>query len=240
MKSLIGIPAWQVSPSHELRSSFALYQSYVNVVAAAGAALVIIPLALDSEANRTIFDRLDAIVLAGGDDMNPGRYGQEMHLKAETPDDARDELEINLTRWAIAQRKPLMCICRGMQVMNVAMGGTLIQDIEDLVPGALQHSYPYDSPELRGKPTHEVYIEPGSRLAGVFGTCVDVNSFHHQGVGQIAECFKVVGKAPDGIVEAIESTDDSALIFGVQWHPEDMYNTNAPMLNLLKMFVENI
>jgi putative glutamine amidotransferase len=239
MKPLIGIPCWQLNPSQELRPSFALYQTYVNAVAAAGAAPVIIPLALDQEANQTIFDRLDAIVLAGGDDMNPARYGQEMHPKAETPDDARDEVEINLTRWAIAQRKPLMGICRGVQVMNVAMGGTLIQDIADLVPGALQHSYPYDAPVLRGKSTHEVLIESGSGITDVLGTCADVNSFHHQGLGQIADGFKVIGRAPDGIVEIIESVD-SPLIFGVQWHPEDMFRTEPTMLNLFKMFVGNV
>ncbi len=239
MKPLIGIPCWQLNPSHELRPSFALYQSYVNAFAAAGAAPVIIPLALDEQASRTIFDRVDAIVLAGGDDVNPARYDQAAYPKTEPPDDARDELEIKLTQWAVAQRKPLMAICRGLQVMNVAMGGTLIQDIQDLVPGALQHSYPYDAPELRGKSTHEVNIEPGSRLAKIFGRCVDVNSFHHQGLGQIADGFKVVGQAPDGIVEAIESTD-SELTFGVQWHPEDMYSTNETMLNLFKMFVENL
>ncbi|MEP7287080.1 MAG: gamma-glutamyl-gamma-aminobutyrate hydrolase family protein [Chloroflexota bacterium] len=239
MKPLIGIPCWQINPSHELRSSFALYQTYVNAVAAAGAAPVIIPLELDQEANQTLFARLDAIVLAGGDDVNPARYGETAHPKTEVPDDARDELEITLTQWAVAQRKPLMGICRGVQVMNVAMGGTLIQDIHDLVPEALEHSYPYDSPQLRGRATHEVYIDAGSRLAGVFGSCADVNSFHHQGPGQIANGFKVVGRAADGIVEAIESTD-SALIFGVQWHPEDMYGTDANMLNLLKMFVDNL
>jgi len=239
MKPLIGIPCWQLNPSQELRPSFALYQSYANAVAAAGAAPVIIPLSLDQDASQTIFDRLDAVVLAGGDDVNPARYGQSPHPKAETPDDARDELEITLTRWAIAQHKPLMGICRGVQVMNVAMGGTLIQDIENLVPGTLQHSYPFDAPVERGKSTHEVFIEGGSILSGVFGTCVDVNSFHHQGLGEIASGFKIIGRAPDGIVEAIESTEPT-LAFGVQWHPEDMYKTDPVMLTLFKMFVERI
>src|SRR5258708_7679590 len=195
MKPLIGIPCWQEQLSHEIRPRFTMYQSYVNAFAAAGAAPVLIPLTLDQEANQTIFYRLDAIVLAGGDDVNPARYGQSPHRKTEGPDDLRDGLEISLTQWAVSQRKPLMGICRGVQLMNVALGGTLIQDIEDLVPGALQHTHPWDSPTLRGKPTHEVYIEPGSRLADVFGSCADCNSFHHQVMDRIADRFNGVGRA---------------------------------------------
>ena len=239
MKPLIGIPCYQDKPSQEIRTRFTLYQTYVNALAAAGAAPVLLPLTLDQEANQTIFDRLDAIVLAGGDDVNPSCYGQAPHPKTEVPDDARDDLEITLTRWAIAQHKPLMAICRGIQVLNVATGGTLIQDIEDLVPGALHHTYPYDAPALRGKATHDVTIESGSRLSTVFGTRAHTNSFHHQALAEIPDDFRVVARASDGIVEAVESKDGS-LIFGVQWHPEDMYDTDESMLNLFRMFVANI
>jgi putative glutamine amidotransferase len=239
MKPMIGIPCYQETLTQELRPRFTLYQPYVQALAAAGAAPVLIPLALDQEANQTLFARLDGILLAGGDDVNPARYGQVAHPKTEVPDDARDDLEICLAQWAVAERKPLMAVCRGIQLLNVAMGGTLFQDIQDLVPGALQHTYPYNSHELRGKPTQDISIEPGSRLARVLGTQASINSFHHQGLAEVPDGFQIVARTTDGVIEAIESSDDR-LVFGVQWHPEDMYDTDEKMLNLFKMFVATI
>ena len=239
MKPLIGIPCYQDKPPQEIRTRYTLHQNYIDALAAAGAAPILLPLTLDEAANQTIFDRLDAIVLAGGDDVNPACYGQAPHPKTEVPDQDRDKLEISLTRWAIERHKPLMAICRGIQLLNVAAGGTLIHDIADCVPGALHHTYPYDAPELRGKPTHAVTIESGSRLSTVFGTRAQTNSFHHQALADIPNDFRVVARAADGIVEAIERQNGS-LIFGVQWHPEDMYDTDESMLNLFRMFVANI
>ncbi|MCC7446968.1 MAG: gamma-glutamyl-gamma-aminobutyrate hydrolase family protein [Anaerolineae bacterium] len=239
MKPLIGIPCYQDKPPQEIRTRYTLHQNYINALAAAGAAPILLPLTLDEAANQTIFDRLDAIVLAGGEDVNPACYGQSPHPKTEVPDPDRDRLEISLTRWAVERHKPLMAICRGIQLLNVAMGGTLIQDIADCVPGALHHTYPYDEPTLRGKPTHEVTIESGSCLSTVFGTRANTNSFHHQALADVPGDFRVVARTSDGIVEAIERQNGS-LIFGVQWHPEDMYDTDESMLNLFRMFVANI
>jgi len=239
MKPLIGIPCYQDMPPQEIRARYTLHQNYINALAAAGAAPVLLPLTLDEAANQTIFDRLDAIVLAGGEDVNPACYGQTPHPKTEVPDNDRDRLEISLTRWAVERRKPLMAICRGIQLLNVALGGTLIQDIADCVPGALHHTYPYHEAALRGKATHEVMIESGSQLSTVFGSRAHTNSFHHQALADVPSDFRVVARTSDGIVEAIERRNGS-LILGVQWHPEDMYDTDEAMLNLFRMFVANI
>ncbi len=239
MKPLIGIPCFQEQLPEEIRPRYTMYQTYVHALAAAGAAPVLIPLALDQEAHQSIFERLDGLVLAGGDDMNPVRYGQAVHPKTEIPDDVRDELEINLTRWATEQGKPLLAICRGVQVLAVALGGTLIQDIEEQVPGALPHTYPWNSPALRCKATHAISIASGSHLSTILGMRAAVNSFHHQGLDNVPDELTVVARAPDGIIEAVESTDHR-VVWGVQWHPEDMFETDPSMLNLFKAFVETI
>jgi len=171
---------------------------------------------------------LDGLILTGGDDVAPARYGEAAHPKTVEAEPARDEFEIALVNAARAQQLPLFAICRGIQVLNVACGGTLVQDIPSEINGALNHSLtvPPNSPYSLA---HEVWVEKDSLLSTLMcdrltaDTC-EVNSRHHQAVKDVAKGFRVAATAPDGVIEAIE---DPAARFclGVQWHPENFWRT---------------
>jgi putative glutamine amidotransferase len=171
----------------------------------------------------------DGLLLTGGDDVAPTRYGETPDATVVEAEPGRDEFELTLVKAARERQLPLFAICRGVQVLNVACGGTLVQDIPSQVPGALAHALkvpPHEPYTL----AHEVWIEKGSllqnlmgdRLAG--GDSCEVNSRHHQAVKDVARGFTVSATAPDGVIEAIE---DSSLEFclGVQWHPENFWRT---------------
>jgi putative glutamine amidotransferase len=171
---------------------------------------------------------LDGLILTGGDDVAPARYGEAAHPKTVEAEPARDEFEIALISAARTQQLPLFAICRGIQVLNVACGGTLVQDIPSEINGALNHSLtvPPNSPYSLA---HEVWVEKDSLLSTLMydrltaDTC-EVNSRHHQAVKDVAKGFRVAATAPDGVIEAIE---DPAARFclGVQWHPENFWRT---------------
>ena len=236
-KPLIGIPCFQEFPVHQ-RPRFMMYHGYVKALEAAGAVPLLLPLPT-GEGLELARNRMDGIMLVGGDDMNPANFGQERHPKSEQPDDLRDEVEMELVRRAVDMHQPLFAICRGMQVLNVALGGTLIQHIADLVPGAIQHEFNYDDYHQRQEVTHNVEIVPDSRLAQIIGKQAGVNSFHHQAVAQIPDTLRPVACAPDGIVEALEGRDEHFLL-GVQWHPEDMFHINEQMMALFQAFVDYV
>ena len=158
---------------------------------------------------------LDGLLLTGGDDVHPRHYGQEWFETAVLPASERDDFELPLTRAFLATGKPILGICRGIQLVNVAMGGSLVQDIPHFV-GPTHHS----QNAFTAIPTHQVRLAEDCRLARVFqGVTVDVNSHHHQAVDRLAEGFRVVGRSEEGIVEVIEHEQHPYLI-GVQWHPE--------------------
>jgi putative glutamine amidotransferase len=169
------------------------------------------------------------LLLTGGDDVAPSRYGETAHATVVEAEAGRDEFEIALIKAAREKRLPIFAICRGVQVLNVACGGTLVQDIPSQLPGALSHSLPCP-PNQSYTLAHEVWLEKDSLLSrlmrerlGDTDSC-EVNSRHHQAVKAVAPGFIVTATAPDGVVEAIE---DPALPFclGVQWHPENFFRT---------------
>jgi putative glutamine amidotransferase len=172
---------------------------------------------------------IDGLLLTGGDDVSPARYGEAPHPSVVTDDPLRDAFEVGLIAAARRRNLPLLAICRGIQVLNVAAGGSLVQDIPSQIPGALNHclSVPQHRPyEL----AHEIWVDKDSLLATLLGdrligsdTC-DVNSRHHQAVKTVAAGFRACATAPDGVIEAIE---DPAARFclGVQWHPENFWRT---------------
>jgi putative glutamine amidotransferase len=172
---------------------------------------------------------VDALLLSGGDDVSPARYNEAAHPTVSEVAPERDEFELALVREARRRNLPILGICRGIQVMNVAFGGTLIQDIPSQVSGAGEHRLTVP-PHLPFELAHEVWIEKDSRLAALLkdrlvdGDSCEVNSRHHQAVARVAEGFRVTATAPDGIIEAIE---DPAARFclGVQWHPENFFRT---------------
>jgi len=189
----------------------------VQGVERAGGLPVIVPLGLGADTLRGLYQRLDGLLLAGGGDVDPERYGAGPHPAVAGVDADRDETELALARWAAAEHKPLFGICRGAQVLNVALGGSLYRDINEH-PGAGRHTYWHDLPrDLR---PHPVRIEAGSTLARLVGQpSLAVNSLHHQACRGLGAGLRAVAVAPDGIIEAIEVTGHPFAL-AVQWHPE--------------------
>jgi putative glutamine amidotransferase len=183
---------------------------------------------------------IDGLMLTGGDDVAPSRYGEEAHPTVVEAEAGRDEFEIGLINSARARQLPILAICRGVQMLNVACGGTLVQDIPSQLTGALTHSLPVP-PNLAYSLAHEVWVEKDSLLSKLLrerladDTC-EVNSRHHQAVKDVARGFRVSATAPDGVIEAIE---DPAATFclGVQWHPENFFRTGE-FRSLFEGFVE--
>jgi putative glutamine amidotransferase len=179
-----------------------------------------------TESPRKVLAEIDGVLLTGGGDVDPVFYGEDRHPSVEDAEPGRDEFEIDLARRAIAANLPLLAICRGAQVLNVAAGGTLVQDIPTSKPTDLAHS-------VTSRPDadcHEIRVEPGSRLARALGPSVEsscacrVNSRHHQSVGRLGGGLVASATAPDGIVEGIEAPD-APFCVGVQWHPENFWRT---------------
>lgn len=204
-----------------LPHSVTMNERYVTAAAAAGAVPWLVPL-LDDDLDtlRAIYERLDGVLIPGGVDMDPSTFGEPPHEKLGRIDVARDRVELQLVRWAIDDRKPVLGLCRGLQVINVALGGTLYQDVEAQLPGAIRHDYFPTFGFARDHLAHEVELVDGTRLRALVGLeRIAVNSMHHQGVRELASTLVASAVAPDGLVEAAESVNGHFLL-GVQWHPE--------------------
>lgn len=242
-RPLIGIPAQTLQAIDDipegLPHSWVMNSRYFVAAAEAGAVPVVIPLFdEDTDTLRAVYDRLDGVLLAGGVDMDPLTFGEPPHPALGRTDPARDAVELSLAKWAIADRKPILGLCRGHQVLNVALGGTLWQDIGAQIPNALKHDYFPNAGYSRDYLAHEVAIVPGSRLDAAFqARSIPVNSMHHQAVKELAAALHVSARAPDGVVEAVESGTDHYLV-GVQWHPEIFDNRDARTRRLFRSFVE--
>ena len=213
---------------------FANNESYARAIADADGAPLMIPSIADEEALAALYETLDALLLTGGPDIDPARYGQERHPRTDGGDAAMEHAEVYLARRALRDGLPIFGICRGIQTLNVVAGGTLYQDVADELRTPIAHpADPYDRDYL----VHEVRITEGTRLGRVVGrTEIKVNSLHHQAVRDVAPGFMATAEAPDGVVEAIENP---ALPFalGVQWHPEELYRANDSAANLFRAFV---
>ncbi len=229
---VIGVVAHQIHLDGAVRPIDGQYGDYCRSIALAGGAPILIPLALGEAAWRAIYDRLDGILFPGGVDVAPAFYGETPHPQLGQVDETLDEAELILARWALTDRMPALGICRGIQLLNVAAGGTLYQDIPAQIGDALPHACPDRSD------AHWVRIEAGTRLHQAIGTreCM-TNSRHHQAVKETAPGFVVTARAPDGIIEGIE-LPDAPFFVGVQWHPENLALTDERMLNLFRAFVQ--
>ncbi len=231
MRPLIGIPGQSRSSSRYRR--YCGEVSYCRAVERAGGLPLLLPL-VDDEAVLETMRRLDGLLLAGGGDVDPVHFGQPRLHTVAGVDEARDRVELLVTREAIRKGVPLLAICRGIQVLNVAMGGTLYQDIEAEIVGAMRHNFA-DSP--RDCAAHEVSVLPSSKLSMILGaTRFHVNSFHHQAIRQVATGLRVTARSADDIVEAVE-TDDGTFALGVQWHPEGLLDTDPRMLRIFAALV---
>ncbi len=197
------------------------YAAYFDAVHAAGGLPVIIPPIVDESYVDEQLARIDGLVLVGGDDIHPAAYAQETHPSCKLLRPRRNEFDLLLARRALEQgpRLPILGICCGCQLLNVSLGGDLIQDIPDLVAGAIAHQVPPGSDAL--SVAHPVRVEPGSRLASIVGTAVEANSSHHQSIGRLGSGLRTVAWAPDGVIEAVEGEEAAdRFLLGVQWHPE--------------------
>jgi putative glutamine amidotransferase len=213
-------------------------QRYIATLTDAGAIPWLIPL-IDDETLRGIYDALDGVFLPGGADIDPASYGSEPHPLCDKTDRERDRVELSLARWAIADGKPVLGVCRGMQLINLAAGGTLYQDLAQQMSGSIKHDYfPYGGSNLRRDYlAHSVDVAPGSRIAGVFGGGeLRVNSMHHQGVHELGDGLVSSATAPDGLVEGVES-GDGRYVVGVQWHPEALTDSQTSAKRLFEDFV---
>lgn len=194
--------------------------AYLRALLQAGAAPLIVPRGLPPEALRGVFQKLDGLLLPGGGDIDPARLHSESHPTVYGIDGARDEMEFTLARWAVEQGKPILGICRGIQVFNAALGGSLYVDLAAQRPGAVRHDTSRDLPF--DHLAHGVRVAAGSRLATLFGQAEgSVNSWHHQAVREAAPGLQVTAWADDGLIEAVE-LPGHPFALAVQWHPEMM------------------
>jgi putative glutamine amidotransferase len=232
MPPIIGITANRITNSYD-QPLVQLQQAYIDAIAQAGGVPVILPSSLAIGGWETLYSRLDGVLFSGGGDISIERFSGVPHPRVDDVEQDRDSVELSLLHAAVAEGKPFLGICRGCQLINVGLGGTLYTHLPDQLPGSLDHAYPGN---LRKVLVHDVQIEEGSLMASVLDDpIVHVNSHHHQGLKDIAPDLRVSGRAPDGLVEAIELWEHP---FGlaVQWHPEWLTD-QEPTRKLFRRFV---
>lgn len=241
-RPIIGIPTQTLQSlggvSADIPPSWVMSQRYVVTLTNAGAIPWLVPL-VDDDTLRGIYDSLDGVFLPGGADIDPVSYGKGSHPSCDKTDRERDRVELRLVRWALDDGKPLLGVCRGMQLINVAAGGTLYQDIAEQRAGSIKHDYfPFGGATFaRDYLAHDVDVVPGTRLATVFGDGqLAVNSMHHQGVRDLGDGLSPSAVAPDGLVEGLESTNGQYVV-GVQWHPEALTERQSAAGILFREFV---
>lgn len=234
---VIGVPGyWHESEAILGRQATAVPDSYIRALLKIEAIPLIIPVMPSSKMLWQFFHMIDGLLLVGGPDLDPVHYHQSAHkgLRKVTP--ARDKVELQISRWALETGLPIMAICRGIQVLNVAAGGTLWQDIACQQPHAAKHDYHPDYPE--DFLAHTIKPLPDSRLGAIIGfDDASVNSLHHQAIENLGKGLRPAAYAPDGILEAVEGID-AGWVIGVQWHPEWLIESDPRMLALFKAFGE--
>jgi len=218
MKPIIGITCLHDWKAEIMRQN----DTYVNAVSKAGGAPVLLPSVNDSTIIDAMLVGIDGLLISGGPDLGASTFEEEPHKDLGGVSPLMDDFEIEIINKAINLGIPILGICRGVQSLNVACGGTLYQDIYAQCTGNLiQHR----QLAPRAYTCHSAKLITGSLLANLLGEEIRVNSFHHQAIKDVAPGFDIVGVAPDGIIEAIESKDKDSFIVGVQWHPEGMWNS---------------
>lgn len=237
-KPVIGITPspMEDSQSHGTFNRYATATTYTEAVEAAGGVPLIIPPQTGNIAE--ILSVVDGLLLSGGGDIDPALYGDDTrHEKTYGIHAGRDDLELALAREAVARDIPLLCICRGIQVLNVAMGGTLIQDVPDQYSTEIEHAQ-QNAGIRKEDPGHTVAVTPGSLLERTYeAATIEVNSFHHQALKDVAPGLSIDAVAPDEIVESV-SAASNRWILGVQWHPEMMFREHPEHLKPFQALVE--
>ena len=228
MKKIVGVtPLWD----DQLQSVWML-SDYTKALEACGLVPVILPLTADPEAARRALDCCDGLLVTGGQDVDPARYGEAVLPQCGALAPVRDALDTVLVREAAARDLPTFGICRGAQIMNAALGGTLWQDLPTQAPSDIVHRQerPYD------RPVHPVSVMKGTPLADILGPgSHSANSLHHQAIHRVAEPLEIAAEAPDGIVEAVY-LPGKRFFLGAQWHPEFLFDTDADSRRLFEAF----
>src|SRR5450432_2456406 len=239
LRPIIGITTQTLEPiPGELPRCWVMSQRYVDVLTSAGALPWVIPLTHDMATLRAVYEKLDGVFLPGGVDMDPDQYSESRLPVCGVTDSDRDRVEVALVQWAMADRKPVLAVCRGVQVLNVAAGGTLYQDLAEWCDAAIKHDYWPNEVKQRQDLVHDVVIEEGTQLGAIVGAgTVTVNSMHHQGIKKLAPGLVVNAYAPDGLIEGVEGSDDGYLL-GVQWHPEELVELDPAARRLFESFIE--
>lgn len=228
MACMIGITCgWRESESKHMLS-----YDYARAVEEAGGIPVLLP-AVEVAPPESYYERMQGFIFSGGDDLDPCHFGEEPQIGLGEITPRRDSFELALAALVLKGNKPALGICRGIQVLAIAAGGTVHQDLKDIT--SLQHRQ--QAP--RWYPTHQVKLAGESRLCSLLGTdCLRVNSFHHQSVNQVGQQLSAVGWSNDGLVEALESKDPAHFLIGVQWHPESSFYYDKYSYKLFKGLVE--
>jgi putative glutamine amidotransferase len=235
VRPIIGIPVGQGTNPRGAKL-YTVHQLYLNAIYKAGGIPCPVPLHLDEDIYQEIFQRLNGLLLAGGEDIDPQFYGDEPKEAIEKTDPDRDRVELLLARWAVDARMPILGICRGHQLLNVAMGGALYQDIHDEMGVEEVHDMRGKGEGFRQKRPHQVILDPESKIARELGAVLWVNSLHHQAVARPGKRMKVVGTSPGGVIEAME-LEDHPFAVTVQWHPE-MLADDELMQRVFNLFIE--
>lgn len=222
-----------------LPHSWVMNHRYFLALTSVGAIPWMVPLLdEDTDTLRGIYDRLDGVFIAGGVDVDPGSYGAERHSLCGRTDLARDRVEVLFVRWALEDGKPVLGVCRGMQVINVVAGGTLYQDCADEYPDGIKHDYFPNAGYARDYLAHEIHVAPGTRLHRTFrADSVLVNSMHHQAIRELGTGLVASALSPDGLIEAVE-VEDERFVVGVQWHPEMLIDQDPATRRLFSDFIE--
>lgn len=236
MAPVIGITASIDHRSPAFGETYSLTRKYAEGVRQAGGAPLIVPHNLDTDSLRAVVDRLDGVLLSGGGDIDPVWFGEAAHPATGEIEPDRDRVELTLARWVVERDVPFLAICRGIQVLNVALGGSLVQDIPSQIPEAVQHSFDRKTTP-RDYLAHPVKIDPNSQLARVMQLqAAQTNSWHHQSIKQVADGLQVTAVAPDGVIEAVEVPGRRYAI-GVQWHPEWLFEARVEHRRLFEELV---
>ncbi|BES64202.1 gamma-glutamyl-gamma-aminobutyrate hydrolase family protein [Gottschalkiaceae bacterium SANA] len=232
MKPVIGVLGNLTTVEERAVTRAFVNQSYIDAVEKAGGVPLVFPVGIDRKATAYLLERVDGLLVTGGIDVHPFYYDEEPYEELGAILPTMDLFHIEAVRKAVEMQMPILGICRGLQVMNVAFGGTLFQDLSHIPTMVLKH-------QQEGSRTlgmHYVEVEAGSRLRKMIGERVMVNSLHHQSIKDLAPDFKVVAKASDGVVEAIEKKE-YGFCLGVQWHPEEMIQVSSAMKPIFQGFI---
>ena len=237
---IIGIPCrYDTSGQYPGRPINAQNNAYIEAIVQAGGAPYLIPLQLTGNALRAVYNLADGILLTGGGDIDPAYYRQTPHPTTGDIQADRDRVEIDIAKWAAEDNKPRLGICRGIQVMAVAAGGALYQDIKDLLPQSERHDYfSRNGGHPRSYVPHQVRLNPDSHLAQILqAEVIPVNSLHHQAIQRVPKPYRITGYAGDNIPEALELPGHPCFC-GVQWHPEELVSTQESARKLFAAFVD--